>query len=212
MNIKNDLRNLRLSREISINKMSEDLGISESRLEKIENGTLNPSTEEIKLISNYFNVSEGKLFFQKKSYKKLIITLSIITAFFLIISMSVIIPYHPRKVKSYIKVDFSELKEIVICEPYPGGKDKVLCSVDIKEDKEFVNSILNIKVVPSYYRTKKLKYWPDKEIIFYFSNNTYQVNCKFIEYDNKTEFIFENDCKIDDIIHEYLYSKQIIQY
>lgn len=55
------LRELRISRNLTQNKLAEELGISKSTISMYENGNREPDFETLELIADYFNVNLGSL-------------------------------------------------------------------------------------------------------------------------------------------------------
>lgn len=58
---KDRLRTLRKSRNLTQNKLAEDLKISKSTISMYENGNREPDFETLEVIADYFNVSLGSL-------------------------------------------------------------------------------------------------------------------------------------------------------
>ena len=57
MNFGTHLRNLRIQRKLSQQKIADDLDISQASVTSYENGVREPNFEMIKKLSDYFNVS-----------------------------------------------------------------------------------------------------------------------------------------------------------
>ena len=58
---KKRLRELRLSRNLTQDKLAQDLGIAKSTISMYENGNREPDFETLELIADYFNVTLGSL-------------------------------------------------------------------------------------------------------------------------------------------------------
>lgn len=58
---KKRLRELRTSRNLTQNKLAEELGIAKSTISMYENGNREPDFETLELIADYFNVTMGSL-------------------------------------------------------------------------------------------------------------------------------------------------------
>ena len=58
---KDRLRNLRKSRNLTQNKLADDLKIAKSTISMYENGNREPDFETLEMIADYFNVSLGSL-------------------------------------------------------------------------------------------------------------------------------------------------------
>ena len=67
-NIGNRVISLRHLHNISANKLSKDLGVDPSTINKIEKGTAKPSMDLLFNICNYFDISLSEFFAEEKPF------------------------------------------------------------------------------------------------------------------------------------------------
>lgn len=128
--------------------------------------------------------------------RKIIISLSILTAIILIAFISLTVIYHPRTISKYVKSNSNNFVKIEII-----NYDEDIIVIEKSEANSFLNEILAIKVIPSYLFVQKVV--SSYTVNLYYDDTVYQLNNYYI-YDGKNRTYFNTiNCNIYDLVNKY---------
>ncbi len=204
------LKKLRLSKNLTQDQLAKLIYVSRSAVAKWEQNRGFPNIDALQRISNIFEVSIDDLLSDKELkilevtnnkkkislQRKIIISLSILTAIILIAFITLTVIYHPRTISKYVKSNSYNLVKIEIV-----NYDENIIGIEKSEANSFLNEILAIKVIPSYLFVQKVV--SSYTVNLYYNNTVYQLNNYYI-YDgkNRTYFNIVNG-NIYDLVTKY---------
>lgn len=205
------LKKLRLSKNLTQDQLAKLIYVSRSAVAKWEQNKGFPNIDALQRISKIFEVSIDDLLSDKELkilevtnnkkkislQRKIIISLSILTAIILIAFISLTVIYHPRTISKYIKSNnnnnFVKI-EIV-------NYDEDIVVIEKNEATNFLNEILAIKVIPNYLFVQKVV--SSYTVNLYYNNTIYQLNNYYI-YDGKNRNYFNIvNGNIYDLVTKY---------
>ena len=191
------LKKLRLSKNLTQDQLAKLIYVSRSAVAKWEQNKGFPNIDALQRISKIFEVSIDDLLSDKELkilevinnkkkislQRKIIISLSILTAIILIAFISLTVIYHPRTISKYVKSNSNNnfVKIEII------NYDEDIIVVEKSEADSFLNEILAIKVIPSYLFVQKVV--SSYTVNLYYDDTVYQLNNYYI-YDGKTRTYF----------------------
>lgn len=205
------LKKLRLSKNLTQDQLAKLIYVSRSAVAKWEQNRGFPNIDALQRISKIFEVSIDDLLSDKELkilevinnkkkislQRKIIISLSILTAIILIAFISLTIIYHPRTISKYVKSNSNNnfVKIEII------NYDEDIIVVEKSEADSFLNEILAIKVIPSYLFVQKVV--SSYTVNLYYDDTVYQLNNYYI-YDGKTRTYFNIvNGNIYDLVNKY---------
>lgn len=204
------LKKLRLSKNLTQDQLAKLIYVSRSAVTKWEQNRGFPNIDALQRISKIFEVSIDDLLSDKELkilevtnnkkkislQRKIIISLSILTAIILIAFITLTVIYHPRTISKYVKSNSYNLVKIEIV-----NYDENIIGIEKSEANSFLNEILAIKVIPSYLFVQKVV--SSYTVNLYYNNTVYQLNNYYI-YDgkNRTYFNIVNG-NIYDLVTKY---------
>lgn len=205
------LKKLRLSKNLTQDQLAKLIYVSRSAVAKWEQNRGFPNIDALQRISKIFEVSIDDLLSDKELkilevinnkkkislQRKIIISLSILTAIILIAFISLTVIYHPRTISKYVKSNSNNnFVEIEII-----NYDEDIIVVEKSEADSFLNEILAIKVIPSYLFVQKVV--SSYTVNLYYDDTVYQLNNYYI-YDGKTRTYFNIvNGNIYDLVNKY---------
>lgn len=203
-------KKLRLSKNLTQDQLAKLIYVSRSAVAKWEQNRGFPNIDALHRISKIFEVSIDDLLSDKELkileitnnkkkislQRKIIISLSILTAIILIAFITLTVIYHPRTISKYVKSNSYNLVKIEIV-----NYDENIIGIEKSEANSFLNEILAIKVIPSYLFVKKVV--SSYTVNLYYNNTVSQLNNYYI-YDgkNRTYFNIVNG-NIYDLVTKY---------
>lgn len=205
------LKKLRLSKNLTQDQLAKLIYVSRSAVAKWEQNRGFPNIDALQRISKIFEVSIDDLLSDKELkilevinnkkkislQRKIIISLSILTAIILIAFISLTVIYHPRTISKYAKSNSNNnfVKIEII------NYDEDIIVVEKSEADSFLNEILAIKVIPSYLFVQKVV--SSYTVNLYYDDTVYQLNNYYI-YDGKTRTYFNIvNGNIYDLVNKY---------
>lgn len=205
------LKKLRLSKNLTQDQLAKLIYVSRSAVAKWEQNKGFPNIDALQRISKIFEVSIDDLLSDKELkilevinnkkkislQRKIIISLSILTAIILIAFISLTVIYHPRTISKYVKSNSNNnfVKIEII------NYDENIIVVEKSEADSFLNEILAIKVIPSYLFVQKVV--SSYTVNLYYDDTVYQLNNYYI-YDGKTRTYFNIvNGNIYDLVNKY---------
>ena len=205
------LKKLRLSKNLTQDQLAKLIYVSRSAVAKWEQNKGFPNIDALQRISKIFEVSIDDLLSDKELkilevinnkkkislQRKIIISLSILTAIILIAFISLTVIYHPRNISKYVKSNSNNnfVKIEII------NYDENIIVVEKSEADSFLNEILAIKVIPSYLFVQKVV--SSYTVNLYYDDTVYQLNNYYI-YDGKTRTYFNIvNGNIYDLVNKY---------
>lgn len=205
------LKKLRLSKNLTQDQLAKLIYVSRSAVAKWEQNRGFPNIDALQRISKIFEVSIDDLLSDKELkilevinnkkkislQRKIIISLSILTAIILIAFISLTVIYHPRTISKYVKSNSNNnfVKIEII------NYDEDIIVVEKSEADSFLNEILAIKVIPSYLFVQKVV--SSYTVNLYYDDTVYQLNNYYI-YDGKTRIYFNIvNGNIYDLVNKY---------
>lgn len=205
------LKKLRLSKNLTQDQLAKLIYVSRSAVAKWEQNRGFPNIDALQRISKIFEVSIDDLLSDKELkilevinnkkkislQRKIIISLSILTAIILIAFISLTVIYHPRTISKYVKSNSNNnfVKIEII------NYDEDIIVVEKSEADSFLNEILAIKVIPSYLFVQKVV--SSYTVNLYYDDTVYQLNNYYI-YDGKTRTYFNIvNGNIYDLVNKY---------
>lgn len=205
------LKKLRLSKNLTQDQLAKLIYVSRSAVAKWEQNRGFPNIDALQRISKIFEVSIDDLLSDKELkilevinnkkkislQRKIIISLSILTAIILIAFISLTVIYHPRTISNYVKSNSNNnfVKIEII------NYDEDIIVVEKNEADSFLNEILAIKVIPSYLFVQKVV--SSYTVNLYYDDTVYQLNNYYI-YDGKTRTYFNIvNGNIYDLVNKY---------
>lgn len=205
------LKKLRLSKNLTQDQLAKLIYVSRSAVAKWEQNRGFPNIDALQRISKIFEVSIDDLLSDKELkilevinnkkkislQRKIIISLSILTAIILIAFISLTVIYHPRTISKYVKSNSNNnfVKIEII------NYDEDIIVVEKSEADSFLNEILAIKVIPSYLFVQKVV--SSYTVNLYNDDTVYQLNNYYI-YDGKTRTYFNIvNGNIYDLVNKY---------
>lgn len=205
------LKELRLSKNLTQDQLAKLIYVSRSAVAKWEQNRGFPNIDALQRISKIFEVSIDDLLSDKELkilevtnnkkkislQRKIIISLSILTAIILIAFITLTVIYHPRTISKYIKSNSNNnfVKIEII------NYDENIIVVEKSEANSFLNEILAIKVIPSYLFVQKVV--SSYTVNLYYDDTVYQLNNYYI-YDGKTRTYFNIvSGNIYDLVNKY---------
>ena len=205
------LKKLRLSKNLTQDQLAKLIYVSRSAVAKWEQNRGFPNIDALQRISKIFEVSIDDLLSDKELkileitnnkkkislQRKIIISLSILTAIILIAFISLTVIYHPRTISKYVKSNSkNNFVKIEII-----NYDEDIIVVKKSEANSFLNEILAIKVIPSYLFVQKVV--SSYTVNLYYDDTVYQLNNYYI-YDGKTRTYFNIvNGNIYDLVNKY---------
>lgn len=203
-------KKLRLSKNLTQDQLAKLIYVSRSAVAKWEQNRGFPNIDALQRISKIFEVSIDDLLSDKELkilevtnnkkkislQRKIIISLSILTAIILIAFITLTVIYHPRTISKYVKSNSNNFVKIEIV-----NYDEDIVVIEKNEATNFLNEILTIKVIPSYLFVQKVV--SSYTVNLYYDDAEYQLNNYYI-YDgkNKTYFNIVNG-NIYDLVNKY---------
>lgn len=205
------LKKLRLSKNLTQDQLAKLIYVSRSAVAKWEQNRGFPNIDALQRISKIFEVSIDDLLSDKELkilevinnkkkislQRKIIISLSILTAIILIAFISLTVIYHPRTISKYVKSNSNNnfVKIEII------NYDEDIIVVEKSEADSFLNEILAIKVIPNYLFVQKVV--SSYTVNLYYDDTVYQLNNYYI-YDGKTRTYFNIvNGNIYDLVNKY---------
>lgn len=135
--------------------------------------------------------------------KRIIIIVSSVLLAFVIMTISLSVMYHPRKLSSLIDVNVSDVDKI-----YLEDSNGVSYETKAYNKEEITKALLNIKVVPKYFNHEKVT--TTYRINLVVDDAVYEVNPYYAHSKNKTKYFetqsfnkFEEVCKAFGYVMEY---------
>lgn len=204
-------KKLRLSKNLTQDQLAKLIYVSRSAVAKWEQNRGFPNIDALHRISKIFEVSIDDLLSDKELkilevtnnkkkislQRKIIISLSILTAIILIAFISLTVIYHPRTISKYVKSNSNNnfVKIEII------NYDENIIVIEKSEANSFLNEILAIKVIPSYLFVQKVV--SSYTVNLYYDDTVYQLNNYYI-YDGKTRTYFNIvSGNIYDLVNKY---------
>lgn len=204
------LKYLRQSKNLTQDELAKKLFVSRSAVAKWEQNRGFPNIETLQQISELFDLSIDELLSDKQIeliqvlntkkislLKKVIIILVVILSVVIITAITLGIIYHPRNLSSYVKEDISTLTKIEVVN-YDG---KTFLFNDNVE-KEIMNKVLDIKVIPKYLFVQKVV--SSFDIMAYYEGNTYTINQYYIFDGNKNVYFEPVNFSMYELVCEYI--------
>lgn len=204
------LKKLRLSKNLTQDQLAKLIYVSRSAVAKWEQNRGFPNIDAFQRISKIFEVSIDDLLSDKELkileitnnkkkislQRKIIISLSILTAIILIAFISLTVIYHPRTISKYVKSNSNNFVKIEIV-----NYDEDIVVIEKTEATNFLNELLTIKVIPSYLFVQKVV--SSYTVNLYYDDTVYQLNNYYI-YDGKNKTYFNTiNCNIYDLVNKY---------
>ena len=204
------LKKLRLSKNLTQDQLAKLIYVSRSAVAKWEQNRDFPNIDALQRISKVFEVSIDDLLSDKELkileitnnkkkislQRKIIISLSILTAIILIVFITLTVIYHPRAISKYVKSNTNNLVKIEIV-----NYDEDIVVIEKSEANSFLNEILAIKVIPSYLFVQKVV--SSYTVNLYYNNTIYKLNNYYIhDGKNRTYFNIVNG-NIYDLVNKY---------
>ena len=204
------LKKLRLSKNLTQDQLAKLIYVSRSAVAKWEQNRGFPNIDALQRISKIFEVSIDDLLSDKELkilevtnnkkkislQRKIIISLSILTAIILIAFISLTVIYHPRTISKYVKSNSNNFVKIEIV-----NYDEDIVVIEKNEATNFLNEILTIKVIPSYLFVQKVV--SSYTVNLYYDDAEYQLNNYYI-YDGKNKTYFNTiNSNMYDLINKY---------
>lgn len=205
------LKKLRLSKNLTQDQLAKLIYVSRSAVAKWEQNRGFPNIDALQRISKIFEVSIDDLLSDKELkilevtnnkkkislQRKIIISLSILTAIILIAFITLTVIYHPRTISKYVKSNSNNNFVKIEIVNY----DEDIIVIEKNEASSFLNEILAIKVIPSYLFVQKAV--SSYTVNLYYNNTVYQLNNYYI-YDGKTRTYFNIvNGNIYDLVNKY---------
>ncbi len=205
------LKKLRLSKNLTQDQLAKLIYVSRSAVAKWEQNRGFPNIDALQRISKIFEVSIDDLLSDKELkilevtnnkkkislQRKIIISLSILTAIILIVFISLTVIYHPRTISKYVKQNSNNNFVKIEIVNY----DEDIIVIEKNKANSFLNEILAIKVIPSYLFVQKAV--SSYTVNLYYDDTVYQLNNYYI-YDGKTRTYFNIvNGNIYDLVNKY---------
>lgn len=205
------LKKLRLSKNLTQDQLAKLIYVSRSAVAKWEQNRGFPNIDALQRISKIFEVSIDDLLSDKELkilevtnnkkkislQRKIIISLSILTAIILIVFISLTVIYHPRTISKYVKSNSNNNFVKIEIVNY----DEDIIVIEKNKANSFLNEILAIKVIPSYLFVQKAV--SSYTVNLYYDDTVYQLNNYYI-YDGKTRTYFNIvNGNIYDLVNKY---------